>query len=278
MRLMLMAEVPAAEGDRVYAYSRARAVVAAVVAAGASAGFAWMGWRYSAFLAYYVAGVLLLALLLMRRLIQARFLPSNWLLRLTDDGLFIQFRSYLNFHFPADDASVVYIPFGEIRSARLVRYRDLLPDERRTYTRTQSGCLVELELAGAPEQLAQGLAAEAVRPGPAEQHWYGTSSRRYNHAPVRMPSAGQLRLEWRVVPSAEAFLAAMSGHTEIVAPTSRSRDYSELKGMGREQQEERLLELAEAGQKIAAIKIARELYGYDLTQARAFVEGLSPPR
>jgi hypothetical protein len=258
----------------VYAYSRARVVLTAVVAAGASAGLVWMGWRYSAFLAYYLAGVLLLALLLMRRFIRAPFLPSNWLLRLTDDGLFIQFRSYLNFHFPVEDASVVYIPFREIRSARRVRYRDMLPDERRTYTRIDSGVRVELHLAGPSEPLARALAVEAVKPGPAEQHWYGTSSRRYNHAPVRMPSAGRLQLDWRVAPSAQAFLNAISPCTDIAAPTSRSLDYSELKGMRREQQEQRLLQLAQAGQKIAAIKIARELYGYDLTQGRAFVEDL----
>jgi ribosomal protein L7/L12 len=89
-----------------------------------------------------------------------------------------------------------------------------------------------------------------------------------------MPSAGRLQLDWRVAPSAQAFLNAISPCTDIAAPTSRSLDYSELKGMRREQQEQRLLQLAQAGQKIAAIKIARELYGYDLTQGRAFVEDL----
>jgi ribosomal protein L7/L12 len=51
-------------------------------------------------------------------------------------------------------------------------------------------------------------------------------------------------------------------------------DVTLVRELGRAQQEERLLELAQAGQKIAAIKIARELYGYDLAQGRAFVADL----
>jgi hypothetical protein len=36
----------------------------------------------------------------------------------------------------------------------------------------------------------------------------------------------------------------------------------------------RLLELAETGQTMAAIYLARRLYSYDLTEARTFVEDL----
>jgi hypothetical protein len=49
--------------------------------------------------------------------------PSNWLARVRNDGLFIQFRSYLNYHLPADALTVFFIPYQEIRSARLVRER-----------------------------------------------------------------------------------------------------------------------------------------------------------
>jgi hypothetical protein len=35
-----------------------------------------------------------------------------------------------------------------------------------------------------------------------------------------------------------------------------------------------VLELAEAGQMVAATRLARELRGYDLAQAKAFVEAL----
>jgi len=67
----------------------------------------------------------------------------------------------------------------------------------------------------------------------------------------------------------------LSRHTEVGDIVQRRCDYSKLRGMDRKQQEERLLQLAQAGDKIAAIKIARNLYGYDLRAARDFVEDLT---
>lgn len=57
------------------------------------------------------------------------------------------------------------------------------------------------------------------------------------------------------------------------SPTE-GQDYANFKGLSREEQEKRLLELAETGQTIAAIGMARRLYAYDLTEARGFVENL----
>lgn len=80
--------------------------------------------------------------------------------------------------------------------------------------------------------------------------------------------------EWSVVPRAGVLLDALGPYTRIGLPGEVSRDYASLEGLSRDEQERRLLDLAETGQTMAAIQIARTLYSYDLVQARGFVEGL----
>ena len=42
----------------------------------------------------------------------------------------------------------------------------------------------------------------------------------------------------------------------------------------RKEQEARLLELAESGDRIGAVALARQLYAYDLTTAKEFIDSL----
>jgi len=277
MQLMRLAEVPTSKRDRVFRYSLVRALFAAFAVLCASGGLLLLGWHQQSGLAYYIAGVLLLGLVLMRRFILARFPPSNWLARMNDEGVFVQFRSYLNYHFPAEDLTVVFIPYPEIRSVRLVRQRRAILDWDETQTQ-QRRRLVEFELAGDSAPLAPALADESARRAPAEARWYGTTSTQYKHYPVRMASPTLLQLEWNVVPSPQVLFDALRRYTHIATPVEVSQDYVNLKGLSRAEQEKRLLELADTGQTMAAIRIARKLYSYDLAQAQAFVEGLRKPR
>ena len=175
MQLMRLAEVSTSQRDRVFRYSLVRALFAAFAVPCASGGLLLLGWHQRSRLAYYIAGVLLLGLVLMRRFILARFQPSNWLARMNDEGIFVQFRSYLNYHFPAEDLTVVFIPYPEIRSVRLVRQRRAILDWDETQTQ-QRRRLVEFELAGDSAPLAPALADESARRAPAEARWYGTTS------------------------------------------------------------------------------------------------------
>ena len=59
-------------------------------------------------------------LLIYQKVVTARFRPTNWLVRMTDGGLFIKFRSYSNLGFPDQDLTVAFIPYSDIRSARYV--------------------------------------------------------------------------------------------------------------------------------------------------------------
>ncbi len=275
MQLMRLAEVPISQRHRVFRHSPGRAVFAIVGITAAIAGLLTFGRYQDSGLAYYVAGVLLLSVLVMHKLILARFRPSNWLLRMNGEGLFLQFRSYLNCHFPATDYTVVFIPYHEIRSTSLVNERSEIPyrDLERPFLERSTERhrrLVELELSGDTSLLAKALADERARRPP--------NATLYKDYPVRLSSPARVQMEWDVIPGTEAFLDAVHRHTTIAASVEQRQDYVNLTGLSHKEQEMRLLELINAGQTTDAIYIARKLYSYDLSQARDFVEGLRSGR
>jgi ribosomal protein L7/L12 len=275
MRLLRLSDVETSPSDHVFYYSRARAAVMVLMGLGAGA---WLffhavttGWK----LGYYIAAVTVPFLGLVQRFITARFRPSNWLVRMNDLGMFIQFRSYLNYHLPAEDLTVVFVSYGEIPSARLVREKVTVPDmEGRSGTETHYLRYVELELAGDAAPLAKALEAEITEKAPMQKRWYGRSSTLYQDHPVRMQSPPFVQLRWQVVPRAQKFLDALRAHTTITDTVSISQDFAHLESLGREEQQQRLRELAQRGETITAIAMARNLYGCGLAEAKEMVEGL----
>jgi hypothetical protein len=273
MRLLRATEVPATPRDRVFRSSPLYGVLFVLACFGLCAGMIvsrWPGPR----LAYYLSATILIFLLLMHKLVVARFSPSNWLVRVADDGLFIHFRSYLNDHLSAEDPTVVFLPYPDIRSTRLIRERlqTLDSDGARS---VQTRRLVELELAIDPAPLAAALATECARSAAWERRWYGRSATLYNDYPVIRQSPPFLRLEWQVAPRASVFLDCLRQRVQIAPPVAISEDFTNLQGLSRERQEQRLRELNQRGHTIDAVYMARRLYGLDLTQASKFVKELS---
>ena len=277
MQLMRLADVPSDHSQRVFYYSRFRAVIGAATMITVAAGVLAWGWSNDVWLAYSIAAVLVAFLLIFQKLVTARFRPSNWLLRMTDHGLFIKFRSYLNSHFDDRDLAVVFLPYAEIRSARLVKERQKLPDQESPNaagTTTKTRRALELELAADSGELARALVRERERVFGKSVVGVGRISTRYQHLPVRMASPKLLRIDWGVVPSVKTLLDALTRHTLVKDAAAVSKDFVDLDKLDREQQEARLLELVESGDTIAAVTLARRLYSYDLTTAKRFVEEL----
>jgi hypothetical protein len=272
MRLLRNDQVEVSPDSTTYCHSRASAVIAVLFICGVSSGLAIRAWQTRSWLLSSLAAFLILGLLLFRRMIYARFRPTNWLVRSNPAGLFIQFRSYLNYYFPPDDPTIVFIAYSEIRSARLVRQRELLDasgdrSERRLR-------LIELELAGDAQLLSESLAREQSTAAPSEKRWYGRSSTRYQDYPVRMGSPATLQLEWSVFPRAEKFLDSLRPHVRVEAPVSVTQDFPKVSGLTREEQSQRLKQLDSEGQTIAAVHLARQLYGGSLAEAKARIEDL----
>jgi hypothetical protein len=116
MQFMGLGDVPLDQRDRVFHYSTLRAVTGAMVLIAIALGALVFGLVKNAWLAYYAAAVVAICLLIFQRLVTARFRSSNWLIRMTEHGLFVKFRSYLNHHFSDQDPTVVLLPYSEICS------------------------------------------------------------------------------------------------------------------------------------------------------------------
>lgn len=277
MQLMRLADVPADPRERVFGYSRPRALIGAAIFVALAFGIFLLGWLNDAWLAYYLGALPLIFLLIFQKLITARFRPSNWLLRMTDHGLFIKFRSYLNHHFDDQDLTVVWIPYSEIRSARSVKERREVPDQDERHRPGAAARIrrtVEFELAADSTPLARALARERERIFGKSVIGAGKISTRYQHLPVQLAAPAILQIEWGVVPAAQTLLDALTRHTLVRSPAIVSKDLVNLDKLGRAEQEARLVELAESGDMIGAVALARRLYSYDLTAAKQFVEEL----
>jgi len=278
MRLLRLRDVEIGSNDRIFRHSRVRAIVTYVVGL---VGTGWLflyaftrGWK----IGYLFGGGLLLCLAFAVRLLTARFRQSNWLVRATDTGLYVQYRSYLNYQLPSDEPSVVFISYGEIASARLVRERVKTPDPaEQGATQTKTLRYVELELSRHAEPLANALQREQAEKAPMEQHSYGKSSTLYCDYPVAMSTPPFLRIRWDVVPSAKKFLDSLRPYTPVGEPILVTQDFIHLKALPPEQQKERLRELLHRGDLVTAIYTTRKLYGCDLAQAKQIVEQLATP-
>ena len=272
MQLMRAADVPQTERDLVFRMSRLHAVLTVLACLGFCVWFILHTWPHPK-IAYWVSGVILMFLLLLHRLVTNRFHPLNWLVRVGDEGLFIHFRSYLNDHLSPDDPTVVFLAYSEIHSARLVRERVTKPDMNGRST-TEIQHWVELELATDAAALVDALGTERGRPAAMEKRWYGTSSTLYLDYPVQMQTPPFLRVRWQVVPRSAVLLDALRPRVEIAPEVKVSEDFYALQNLPAAEQEKRLRELNERGQTMAAIYMARRLYGCNLTEATNLVNGL----
>ena len=222
---------------------------------------------------------LLLFVLLTRRFVTARFHPSNWLVRMNDLGIYVQYRSYLNYELPVDDSSVLFLFLGEIASARLVKERVETPDPAKPgASQTQYLRYVDLELSGDTAPLAEALQAESGENAPLEKHWYGSSSTLYQDYPVTMAAPKLLRIHWDVVPGAHKFLDALRPYTVITDPISLRQDFTHLKSLSREDQQKQLRDLVVRGQNMTAMYAASKLYGCSLGESKQMVDSLRENR
>lgn len=275
MRLLRLSEVDNGPDDRVFRHARLPALLLWLLGLGADA---WM--LFNAVTGRWPPGYifgpgLLFFLLAFLGFVTARFHASNWLARANSAGLFLQYRSYLNYPLPVEDPTVVFLPYVEITSAHLVRERIQKPDMSDAGTTTQFLRYVELELSGDTGPLARALRAERAVQAPMRKRWWGgQSSRLYRDYPLVLRTPSSLRIRWDVTPGASRFLAFMRPYTPIVDAVSERQDFANVQTLGQEEQQQRLRELALRGEMIAATQMAQHLHGCSLAQAKAMVEGL----
>jgi hypothetical protein len=277
MRLLRLQDVEIGPRDRVFRHSRLRALIVWIAGFAATSAFLYHAYAAKWPPGYFFGSFLVIFLLATLRMVTARFHPSNWLVRMNETGIYVQFRSYLNYELPAEDASVIFVSLGEIASARQVKERVETSDFAKPgATQTQYLRYVELELSGNSALLTEALQAELGERAPLKKRWYGgSSSTLYRDYPVTTSAPGIFRIHWDVVPGTQKFLDALRPYTVIADPVSLTQEFTHLKSLSREEQQRQLRELVVRGQTITAVYAARTLYACSLGEAKAMVDSLN---
>ncbi len=280
MRLLRLQDVEIGSKDRVFRHAPLRALIVWLAGLAASIALFYNGYAGKWSPGYLFGAFLLLFVLLTRRFVTARFHPSNWLVRMNETGIYVQYRSYLNYEFPAEDPSVTFLSLGEIASARLVKERVTTPDPARPGTsQTQYLRYVDLELSGDTAPLANALQAERGEEAPLKKRWYGgTSSTLYRDYPATMTAPNTIRIHWNVVPGTHRFLDALRPYTVIKDPISLRQDFTQTKSLSREEQEKQLRELVARGENMSAVAAASKIYRCSLGEAKRIVDSLRENR
>ncbi|MCK6445509.1 MAG: hypothetical protein L6Q99_03880 [Planctomycetes bacterium] len=219
----------------------------------------WYAWPLAGPLGLLVLALGALCAFASRELVHAAFLPTNWLVKTSRDGLFVQLRSWQNHHFALDLPTVAFIAWDEIASVRRVCETPPATGRRTPPTRRW----LELELSrGDTTPLAEWLAAEARRE-PPERKRFGVRWRtRYHHVPVLVPQPGVVRVEWL----GRGLWKALAERVRVEEPRAVRLGDAALP------LEARVAECVARGDELTAIALARTERHVSLVEARSLVE------
>ena len=241
--------------------------------------FGWgglFGWVMAALATAVLGGCGLMTLLIAgfcAGAVRDALAGSNWLLRARPDGLFLRFRSYQNGYAAPGEPAAVYLPKDEIAWLQAQQITTLGRDAEGRETRNQRAQLRIHLLHHDTGAFARALFAERHRVG-RRRFGIATTARHY---PVRLAADDEIVVDWAgpdkaTRPSLAKLMPLLAAQFPIRPHDSLS--HAPYDGLSRAEQEEQLAELAAAGDILSAVKIAMELYGLDVTQAKSFVEQL----
>ena len=196
------------------------------------------------------------------RAFRASLRPTNWLLRGSPEGLTLRYRSRYNHRFPADRPTAVFLPRKEIAAVAPATTLLDAPGDHGGWTVLHRRRSLEIAL-------RKGVDLAPLRAALAEEAALRDDRKgRFNHYPVTITRDGRLRVAMR---RPEAVCRTLSGVVPVRGETRQERRFERL---GATEREDHVLDLLLAGDRIGAIKAAREVYGCDLTEAKRLVDEL----
>jgi hypothetical protein len=203
--------------------------------------------------------------------------PANWLVRVAPGGdMTVKFRSYANAHFPAEDRVAFTLAPREIRWVRLSTDRTIRSADRgvRQDRRRYLDVAVDESIAA---QIDEQLKLERGRQGPETGRFVKGRSKLLDY-PVSVADRYVIRIEWRgpstwITPRLPKAVDLLARH----APVEPSVDEGvrDLSSATPEDASEKIRALAESGDEIGAIELARKVYGGSIADARETVKRLS---
>ena len=274
--------MPGAPGDTVFRQAIWVNLVAAVVSVLLTVGFLlgpiaapWFGQSLGAMglLNYFVGACFgLFAWLTCRALKMARA-PTNWVMRLAPNGIYLRYRSYLNGDFPGEPVAA-FIPSGAIAwTGPVIEKGSRIDSDGDRVAVTHRRLEIKLRDPGL-DDLKQQIAHERKRRIPSRFGSKGV----FRHYPVRVVGDDVIQIDWRDAqtstrPGLKAAAAILA--RRYPSREAEHRERPDADGLDRRGQENQIIALVEAGDIIQAVKLTKRLYGLSTTDARAFIDDLT---
>lgn len=236
------------------------------------AGGVYAVWRTHVWLICLPLAFLALFPLMMGATLRHALHAANWLLRCQPGRVLIKMRSYLNEGFPAGDLVMFELAAGEIEWIGQSVEKIVLSGGNDGDHTSSSKTFLEIK----PKNIDLADLEARLR----EERQRRGSGSAWLEYPVRLAEGGVIRLTWRsegswITPPAGRALAILAQQLGVEIRPAQSRLNDLTTAGDRAEQERRILELAENGDTLAAVKAVRKLYGYSLSEARQFVEELA---
>ncbi|MEO0650995.1 MAG: hypothetical protein AAFZ65_09980 [Planctomycetota bacterium] len=250
------------------------ALAGPIVFGAVAAGWVWAGlagWV----LAWIVALPMLLLTLTTGRAALRGFGDGNWVLRTTSEGLELRLRSFWNNDLPGDEPIVVRLEWHELAFARRCTVDGSRPDFSRGTLAEERDRRRYLELwtrVPVPGEVVEALGRERSRRAHGRTH--------FHHHFVSLVGERCLRIDFggrhaALSPSLKATLAAIGDRVHVQQPVELTE--SAWSDLAPEELDERILALIERGDRVRAIAALRAAYGFNLAEAKHFVDDLDAP-
>lgn len=212
---------------------------------------------------------LLLAVYLSQHAWRAALHPTNWLMRIRGDRVLIKFRNFENWQLSEADRQIIELDRQEIayvRRGTIEQQVGLSGGKGNTQTlKTLEMSLQNVDLATIDAALQEECSKRVPQ---------GTTTLFF---PVELEN-DLLRIKWDggITPGLKRALAELGKLVPVKeeARTVKNFTPAALKKLSDEEQRKRIKELA-VRDPMAAIRVARELYGCTLAEAKQIVEGSS---
>ena len=208
---------------------------------------------------------------------RAALAPANWLLRCNASGIWLKYRSYLNWRLPQEDTQVVAFDYSEVAWMRSVKERRTVPLlGGRNRSQIQVLHFLEFGLVD-PDTSALDARLQAELQVKPENIMITLTY------PVEVVSPGIVRVQWNGMSLWLSRAPAGAGrHVRVVGPDAVKSDLSYRKDLAPGDADARIAALVKSGDKIGAVKLTRQVYGASLDEAMVYVEnavaGLRPMR
>jgi hypothetical protein len=282
MRFYRLDEIPVSRDDQVFKESPTINAVAALILFGLAGIALFLGitkWHPSVghmapAAPYFFAVIFALVGLFPLGNFRASLRPTNWLLRCQLAGVLIKYRAYENWRLPTDTPQAVGFEYGEIAWAKLVKERRTSPNtDGKAGSQTQFLTYIDLGMTDPKlSELEVNLQADRkLRPGKA-----------FNVVimdfPVQVLPGGIVEIRWTagIRPSARKALETLGQRVKILETEHRKTDLTHRAGASTDEEKAKMIALAKSGDQFGAVKLAQQVYGYNLTQAHDFIEKLVP--